>query len=150
MNLEFKLVAHNSKAYDETIKLRDMILRKPLGLQFTAKQLAAEKEQCHLAAYNNNELVACLVLVPMDDGTIKMRQVAVAKKHQRKGLGLRLVAESERWAREKGFILMHCNARDVAVAFYEKMGYKRVGEMFTEVTIDHWRMEKRLIGFSAE
>ena len=41
-----------------------------------------------------------------------------------------------------GFTLMHARAN--AVGFYEKMGYKVIGDEFIEVTIPHYVMEKRL------
>ena len=36
------------------------------------------------------------------------------------------------------------HARETAVGFYEKLGYKVVGDKFTEVTIPHYVMEKKL------
>jgi predicted GNAT family N-acyltransferase len=38
--------------------------------------------------------------------------------------------------------MMH--ARTTAVGFYEKLGYKRMGDEFEEVTISHYVMEKDL------
>ena len=37
------------------------------------------------------------------------------------------------------------NARKTAVGFYEKLGYERKGDMFTEVGIAHFKMHKYLI-----
>jgi predicted GNAT family N-acyltransferase len=36
------------------------------------------------------------------------------------------------------------HARKTAVGFYEKLGYKRIGNEFLEVTIPHYAMEKAL------
>jgi hypothetical protein len=36
------------------------------------------------------------------------------------------------------------HARKTALGFYEKLGYSRQGEEFTEVTIPHYIMEKAL------
>lgn len=132
-------------AYDETVRLRDKILRKPLGLEFTAKEMEAEYQHIHLAAYDDqSSLLACLVLVPLENGVIKMRQVAVDEGLQSKGIGTRLVEASEVFAREQGYQKMELNARDVAIDFYEKMEYQKVGKPFTEVTIKHYKMEKVL------
>ena len=40
-----------------------------------------------------------------------------------RGLGRRVVAEAEQWARELGFETAVLESRDVAVGFYEKLGY---------------------------
>jgi predicted GNAT family N-acyltransferase len=36
------------------------------------------------------------------------------------------------------------HARKTAMGFYEKLGYEKIGDEFTEVTIPHYKMEKRL------
>ena len=143
-DVTFQLVAHASPEYQATVALRDEILRRPLGLVFDPEALAAEGSDLHLAGYRDGALVACLVLTPLDDGEIKMRQVAVAESEQGRGIGRDLVIESERVARAKRFHRMVLNARAVVVPFYEKLGYRIVGEPFEEVTIPHRKMEKEL------
>jgi GNAT superfamily N-acetyltransferase len=142
---EIKSINHGTPEYDETVKLRDRVLRKPLGLVFTPEQLAAEDSDFHLAYYENGVLLGCLVLVPHNNGTIQMRQVAVDDSFQNKGIGKKLVIHSETFAKEKGFHLMWCHARDIAVVFYKKQDYHTTGDMFEEVTIPHFRMEKKLV-----
>lgn len=138
------LIEHGSLQYEEAVKLRFQVLRKPLGLEFTQEQLLAEKQYYHIAYFEDGLLKAYLMLVPETDGKIKMKQVAVAFDEQGKGIGRELVFASEQFAKQKGFSLMYCHARDTAVPFYKKSGYKVVGDMFTEVTIPHYAMEKLL------
>lgn len=142
--LTFREVQHGSPEYWATVELRDVVLRKPLGLQFSREELAAEGESHHLAGYRDQRLIACLVLRPLAQGEIRMRQVAVAAQWQARGIGRALVEFSETVARRLGFERMTLHARDTAVPFYEKLGYVRVGEPFEEVTVVHWAMEKRL------
>jgi len=142
--LNFHRVDHGSPEYEETVALRNDVLRAPLGLVFTPEQLGAESDDLHLACYREGRLVACLILAPVDPTTVKMRQVAVAFDQQGQGVGRALVEESERVARERGWTLMTLHARDLAVPFYERLGYERIGEQFEEVTIPHWAMQKRL------
>ncbi len=137
-------IAYASKEYDDEINLRYEVLRKPLKLHFTAEQLAAEKDCFHLGYFKEHKLIACLLLLPKENGKIQMKQVAVDFAWQGKGIGAKLVAAAEMLASEKGFHLMFCHARDTAVPFYEKLNYKKVGDMFEEVTIPHWEMEKKI------
>ncbi|MEZ5013220.1 MAG: GNAT family N-acetyltransferase [Chitinophagales bacterium] len=143
-NIRCKEVAYSTEAYQDIVTLRTEVLRKPLGLQFTPEQLAAEKDHIHIGLYIHNLLAACLMLVPEADGRIKMKQVAVLPSEQGRGLGAMLVAYAESWAEEKGFSIMYCHARAEAVPFYIKMHYRITGEMFEEVTIPHFPMEKKL------
>jgi ribosomal protein S18 acetylase RimI-like enzyme len=136
-------VPHASPAYWATIALRDQVLRKPLGLCYAAEELQAEKDSRHIACYRAGRLVGCLVLRPQGDDA-RMRQVAVIEDLQRRGIGKALVEYSEALARGLGFRRMVLHAREMAVPFYERLGYVKLGERYEEVTIPHWSMEKRL------
>lgn len=136
---------HGGPLYMDTIALRDEVLRAPLGLVFSADDLGAEAADFHLAAFDaDDSLIACMVLTPESDTTVRMRQVAVRPELQRSGIGSEFVEYSERFASECGFSQMTLHARDTAVPFYERLGYERYGEEFEEVTIPHWKMHKSL------
>jgi GNAT superfamily N-acetyltransferase len=142
--LEIRQIAHGSPEYWATVELRDAVLRQPLGLRFTPEQLQAESGSHHFACYRDDRLAACLVLRPRDDGDIQMRQVAVAPDLQRQGIGKNLVEYAETWARSAGYRRMVLHAREMAVPFYEALGYRKHGEPFPEVTLPHWAIDKRL------
>jgi predicted GNAT family N-acyltransferase len=133
-----------SPEYEATLALRREVLRTPLGLDFSQEELDREQSDFHLACYENSELVGCLILVPQENGVIKMRLVAVAASAQRRGIGRALNAFAEKLASERGFRDVTLHARVTAAPFYEKMGYERQGEEFTEVTIPHVAMRKAL------
>ncbi|MEP7218840.1 MAG: GNAT family N-acetyltransferase [Bacteroidota bacterium] len=143
-SFDIRLIAHRSPTYEETVALRDDILRRPLGLSFTPEQLGAEGADYHLACYLDGALAGCLILTPIDDNALKMRQVAVAEEMQGKGVGRALVERSEEIGREKGFREIVLNARETAVPFYDRLRYERIGERFEEVGIPHWKMRKSL------
>jgi predicted GNAT family N-acyltransferase len=141
--MQLKLIQHNSPAYEQTISLRDEILRKPLGMKYDKADLDAESDSFHLACYEEEEVIGCLVLKPIPESNeLKMRQVAVKENQQGKGVGRKLVEFSEEFAKQKGFSKMTLHAREVAVKFYLALDYKIVGEGFEEVGIPHFKMEK--------
>jgi|SRR6185312_1505480 len=144
MKIEIKEIQHGSAEYDLEVALRDKILRKPLGLQFTEEELAKESGEIHIGAFNGSKLVGCLALRPMAKSTIKMRQVAVDESAQGMGIGRKLVAACEAKARDLGFTTIELSARDTAIPFYLKLNYEAVGDPFTEVTIPHQKMRKSL------
>lgn len=133
-------IEHGSADYDAAVSLRRRVLRAPLGLDFSAGELAAEANQLHLGLWDEDELVGCLSLVRMEK-EFKMRQVAVSPERQRQGIGKRLVEAAE-VAVATGLITLH--AREVAIPFYEAMGYEKVGDPFSEVGIPHIKMAKRI------
>lgn len=144
MEIIIREIEYGSSEYQDEVKLRDEILRKPLGLVFTPEQLAEEVNEFHLCAFANEEIVGCLLLKPIDKVVIKMRQVAVKSDLQNSGIGKQLVLFSESFAREKGYSIITMHARNSAVPFYEKLGYKKEGNEFIEVTIPHYTMIKNL------
>lgn len=144
MSLELRAVTHHSPAYALSIALRDRILRRPLGLYFSEAQLSAEADEFHLTAWENDRLLACLCLKPIDAFTLQMRQVAVLEERQGQGIGQQLIQFAEDFAREHLYRKMILHARDTAVPFYLKLGYTPVGAPFIEVTILHQAFEKKL------
>lgn len=131
--------------YDETIRLRNKILRAPLGLEFTEEELAREWEDFHLGILTPEmELLGCLVMQPLSEHSIKMRQVAIDEGHQSKGLGKQLVKFSEEFSKAHGFSKIELNARETAVPFYQKLQYEILGDQFIEVSIPHFKMFKKL------
>ena len=140
----FTEVKHGSPLYDEVVALRDALFRKPLGMQFTPEQLAAEAAYFHFALLADGKPVACLMLVPHEEGQLQMKQVAVSAELQGSGLGARLTAAAEEWAKDNGYSYMFCHARDTAVPFYERQGYTIDKAPFTEVGIPHRYMYKQL------
>ena len=53
--------------------------------------------------------------------------------------------DSEKDLINRGYRSLELNARDIAVGFYERLGYKIQGERFVEVSIDHYKMTKTLV-----
>ena len=128
------------------LKLRDKILRKPLGMVFTDEFLAQDEEEHILGLFNNNKILAVLNLKPISSTTLKMRQVAVDEELQGKGLGRKLVEFSEEHALNNGFYEIVLHARDTAVKFYLRLEYEITDQtIFYEVGIAHLKMRKKLI-----
>ncbi len=142
--MALKQIDHGTKEYQQMVKLRNDILRQPLGLSFTEDELAREKEDILIGAFDDDEMLACCLLTRTDSSSVRLRQMAVQNNLQGKGIGASMMNFAETIARDKGFKKMVMHARKTALGFYEKLGYKVVGDEFTEVTIPHFVMEKSL------
>jgi predicted GNAT family N-acyltransferase len=138
-------IDHGSPEYDKMVKLRDEILRKPLGLAFSREELEKEKYDILVGAFEEDKILACCLLTETDSETVRLRQMAVRKNQQGKGIGHSMMQFAETLARDKGYKKLMMHARDSAIGFYEKQGYKTCGEQFTEVSIPHHVMEKILV-----
>ena len=138
------LIEHGSVAYEESIALRYQVLRKPLGLSYDPAELAGEKDSFHFALRKGAVLVACLVLKPLDERCIKMRQLAVRESSQGKGVGRELVNYAESFAKGRGYVEIVLHARETARGFYWKLGYEAEGNSFAEVGLPHLFMRRML------
>ena len=142
--MALKIIDHGSKEYKQMIKLRDDILRKPLGLGFDLAEIESEKNNMLIGAFEDEDMLGCCMLVEENPGTVRLRQMAVLNDLQGKGIGRALMNFAENIARDRGFEIISMHARKNAIGFYEKMGYKVCGDEFIEITIPHYVMEKKL------
>ncbi len=142
--MALKLIDHGSPEYKQMVKLRDTILRKPLGLYFTPEDLEKEKDNILIGAFEDDQMLGCCMLVEEEPSIVRLRQMAVLNDLQGKGIGRALMNFAENLARDRGYKTIRMNARKNVVGFYEKVGYKVKGDEFIEVTIPHYLMEKLL------
>ena len=139
-----KQIDHGTKEYKQMIALRYSILREPLGLNFTNEELEKEKDNILIAAFEEDDMLGCCMLTKVDSQTLQLRQMAVKNNLQGKGIGASIMSFAETISRDRGYrsIIMH--ARDTAIGFYEKFGYKVKGDSFTEINLPHHVMEKKI------
>jgi ribosomal protein S18 acetylase RimI-like enzyme len=143
--MAIKQLYYGSKEYNQMVNLRLEIMRKPLGLSFSAAELQKEKDDILIGAFDEDEIIGCCILTKIDQNTARLRQMAVQKNQQGMGIGEAMMAFAENIARDKGYKLLTMHARDTAIGFYEKFGYKVKVPAFIEVNINHHEMEKKLM-----
>ena len=142
---ELRETAYGSPSYKTTLALRQRVLREPLGLNLWHENLSVEVNQRHFSLWlPPDQLLACVVIVPLATDCVKLRQMAVNPDYQRQGLGQQLISAVEAILVAEGIALIELHARVSVLSFYQGCGYQSAGEQFTEVGIAHQRMTKRL------
>lgn len=151
--MRVQLIATSNGLYQQAVELRERVLLKPIG--YTASKFAQEYPEVeqrgeHFVAVidhpSGKRVVGTVCLLPNypERGIGKLTQMVVDEQRQREGLGRELVANLERRAfGELGLTGLFCHAQEAAAGFYRKMGWKQVGEPFSEAGIRHYRMEFR-------
>jgi len=142
--MALKIIDYGSPEYQQMVKLRDAVLRKPLGLIFTREDLESEKDNILIAAFEEERMLGCCMLVEESPGVVRLRQMAVLNALQGKGIGRALMNFAENIARDRGYKIVRMHARNNSIGFYEKVGYKKKGDEFIEINIPHYVMEKLL------
>jgi predicted GNAT family N-acyltransferase len=142
--VEFLEMDVGSALHASQQRLRDEVLRKPLGRALSSTEIERDRTGVHFVALDGEEVVACVGLYPEANGLLRLRQMAVAPALQGQGVGARLLAFAEQWARESDAKEIEMHARIAALGFYERSGYLPEGAAFEEHGIPHIVMRKRL------
>src|SRR5439155_1593860 len=121
--MALKIIDHGTKEYQQMVKLRDDILRKPLGLSFSPEELENEKSNLMIGAFEDGNILGCAMLVEENSRVVKLRQMAVLNALQGKGIGRALMQFAENLARDHGYRVLTMHARKNAVVFYEKKAW---------------------------
>ncbi|MEJ7609582.1 MAG: GNAT family N-acetyltransferase [Ferruginibacter sp.] len=143
--MALKQIDYGTKEYKQMVQLRETVLRKPLGLSYSKEELEKEMDDTLIACMDDDDMLGCCILSKIDEETIRLRQMAVPDKLHGKGIGASIMNFAEVLAKDKGYRCMTMHARDSAIGFYEKFGYKIKGNQFREVNLPHHIMEKKLI-----
>ena len=142
--MALKIIDHGSKEYRQMVQLRIDVLRKPLGLSFTEDELSKEKSHILIGAFEEEKMLGCCMLIKLEDGSVRLRQMAVLNNLQGKGIGRALTQFAENIARDIGYKKITMHARKPVTGFFEKLGYRVSSDEFLEITIPHFEMEKML------
>jgi len=126
--------------------LRWQLLRAPWN-QPQGSEVDDIEDQCfHIMAVDEkNNVIAVARLQFNLNSEAQIRYMAVAKEHERKGIGgelIRLMEQSAQYSSCKKIVL---HAREPAIGFYQKLGYQVIEKsylLFDE--IQHFRMIKVL------
>jgi ribosomal protein S18 acetylase RimI-like enzyme len=133
-----------SERYKSACRLREAVLRRPLGLPLSEDDLRGEAQQLHFAMFAEQELIACVTAVPLSATQARIRQTAVAPAYQQQGVASDMMRRVEAILAGRGYTSLSLHARKSAIGFYRKLGYAAVGKEFIEVTVPHQKMIKKL------
>lgn len=80
----------------------------------------------------------------LDDSTAKIERVAVLKSYRGNSVGMLIMEELLESIKQRGIHQAYLEAQSYAAQFYEKLGFKVVGNEFEVVGIPTVRMETNL------
>lgn len=95
----------------------------------------------HIVMYIDNNPVGCCRLYKQEN-EYHIGRIAVLKPYRGKGYGQKILLNAERVAKEKGADSISLSAQVRASGFYEKLGYKKHGEIYFDEYCEHIAMKK--------
>ena len=142
--MDIREINPQSPEYSTAVNLRERVLRKPLGFDFTESEMAEDASDTHFIMTDGDEIAGTVVLKKESPELMRLRQLAVEPKYQGRNIGGFLISHCEAFAQKSGAKKIKMHARNSVVKFYEKYGYVVVSDQFTEVGLPHFEMEKSL------
>jgi ribosomal protein S18 acetylase RimI-like enzyme len=131
--------------WEEYYDLRYRILREPWKQPRGSERNEGDATGMHFGLYDSNQLLGILRLDSMEIGISQIRFMAVETSNQGKGIGENLMLFAEEISKNRGDKKIILHAREIALGFYEKMGYQLIEKshlLFGE--IQHYLMEKNI------
>lgn len=140
--ISIQLIDTKNDLYQLERELRNKILLRPIGIPDHAWEMHDEKSW-HFVAIENDNVIGCVVLVPLNQEQTKtqLMQMAVETNQQGKGIGKLLVNELLAFSKSKRIKEVVCHSRDNAVPFYLSLGFEIYDDPFVEVGIHHYHMK---------
>ncbi|MCF6367022.1 MAG: GNAT family N-acetyltransferase [Bacteroidales bacterium] len=134
-----KFTSENKEQLEKAFQIRTKVFVEEQNVDKDLEYDGLDKNAIHYLVYYNKKAVGTARRRITKEGH-KLERFAVYKEYREKKIGAALIV----------FILkellpseskIYLNAQAAVEKFYEKYGFKRVGEMFTEANIEHYKME---------
>lgn len=135
----------------DTFAVRQPVLRPGKALEtciFDGDDLATT---IHFGIFDNNTLAGVISVFKAghdffaEENQYQIRGMAVLDRYQKQGLGEKLVRHAESYMVKQGSKRIWFNAREIAVGFYQKMGYTTIESAFPIGDIGpHYVMHKKI------
>jgi len=104
-----------------------------------------------LGVFVENEIVSCATFYPEKADKVhaknayRLRGMATDINYSRNGYGMKIMTEAFNILKNRHCDLIWCNARLIAVAFYQYVGFQEKGSLFDISDIGpHYYMYKRI------
>ena len=121
------------------------ILREPIGLDKKSTKDSLEEKSYHLMATDISENILGVGRIHfLNKKESQIRYMAVQEEYRKIGIGKQIVIGLEGFSIKNDRYKIILNARDNAVNFYSRLGYKILGPYDAGIGIDHYKMSKNL------
>ncbi len=128
---------------EDARKIRETVFVKEQG--FTVEFDETDCKARHFVMYDGVKAIGCCRAFCEDDPkTYHIGRVAVLAEMRGKGIGLRIIEETEKILQKDGAEKVILSAQVRVKPFYEKLGYHAEGEIYYDEFCEHINMAKEL------
>lgn len=134
---------------EETYNLRKEVLRKNIDLPYKFNG-DLDESTFHLGAFKENKLVGIVSFMKSSNDNIQgtqyqLRGMATLPEVRGEGFGNLLIEKGTEILQQKAIEFVWCNAREIALGFYQKNEFQIIGQSFDIEKVGvHYKMVREL------
>lgn len=133
----------NSPIYEDALSIRREVFVTEQNVPFE-REVEGEEGKHYFVGYVGMTAAVCARAFPEAPGVWHVQRVACRKEYRGKHLSSELMHFIEEKAAGLGIRTLTLGAQDQAAPFYEKLGFKTIGEGFLDAGIPHHRMDREI------
>jgi len=137
--LEFK-VAKSKKDLQACFDIRNQVFTHEQNVDPKYEKDGKETVATHFLAFFDKTPVGTARFFKLDDNSAKISRVAVLSKYRGKEIGKVLINEIIEYSKKLGISTLILSSQSYVMEFYERFGFKVLGEEFMEANIPHYSM----------
>jgi predicted GNAT family N-acyltransferase len=143
-----KLLQIKTVQYQDEIatirQIRTKVFQQEQGVSSELEFDGLDANAIHFLAYLDNKAVATARIREIDPHTTKIERLAVLPQARKQGVGRKLMSTALEIIAQQPKNIAIVHAQEYIVQLYEQLGFKVVGEKFSEAGIAHVKMVKQL------
>ncbi|MGB3613076.1 MAG: GNAT family N-acetyltransferase [Elainellaceae cyanobacterium] len=120
--------------------IRRQVFQQEQGVSAELEFDGLDDDAIHLLAYHQEQAVGTCRLRNLGEEITKVERVAVLVSHRGQGIGRQLMVSAIDYLTHQGVQTIKISAQTQVEAFYERLGFETVGEVFQEAGIPHVTM----------
>ena len=127
--------------WTDTILIRHTVLWPNEQPEFC--KVEGDEHALHFGIEIDEKLV-CVASIFRDGDSVRLRKFATLVEHQGKGVGSYMLRHLISEMRHKGMTYFWFDARETALNFYERFGFKVTGDRFYKHSVPYYKMHMHL------
>lgn len=139
MNIK-KTTDIDSQIYKDSRQIREEVFMKGQNVPVEIEIDDNEDKATHYTGYTDNEHVATLRVLVLDEQTAKLQRIATLKEHRKNGYAKTLINHVLNDLKGQGLKEVVMGAQSYKIPYYESLGFEVVSEEFMEANIPHKTM----------
>lgn len=126
---------------EQTLAIRHQVLWPDYPLDFC--RVPEDEQGLHLGGYIDQQLVIVASLF-LSDNKMRLRKFACLPEHQSRGYGGAMLTHMRQLAKQHAAQQLWFDARESAIAFYQRHGFKVISERFFKEDVPYVKMGSAL------